>query len=63
VPIVNRGFDPDTYGAGLIGLVAAFVPGRRGVTADEARTWADELRGLGAGFELSLERELFVAVR
>jgi arsenite methyltransferase len=63
VPIVNRGFDPDTYGAGLIGLVAAFVPGRRGVTADDARAWADELRGLGAGFELSLERELFVAVR
>jgi arsenite methyltransferase len=63
VPIVNRGYDPDTYGAGLIGLVAAFVPGRRGVTGDEAQAWADELRGLSAAFELSLERELFVAVR
>ena len=33
IPILNAGSDPDTYSAGLIGVVAAFVPGRQGLTA------------------------------
>ena len=47
VPILNTGYDNRTYSAGLIDIVSGFVPGHGGVTADEARAWADDLRGLG----------------
>jgi len=61
VPILNTGYDHRTYSAGLIDIVVGFVPGHGGVTADEARAWADDLRGLGAGYFFSLNRYLFVA--
>lgn len=61
VPILNTGYDNRTYSAGLIDIVSGFVPGHAGVTADEARTWADDLRGLGAGYFFSLNRYLVVA--
>jgi len=61
VPILNAGYDDRTYSAGLIDIVAGFVPGHRDVTADEARAWADDLRSLGAGYFFSLNRYLFVA--
>jgi len=31
----------------LIDMVAAFVPGRRGVTREEAQAWASALQALG----------------
>ena len=61
VPILNAGYDPRTYSAGLIDIVADFVPDHGGVTAAEARAWADDLRTLGAGYFFSLNRYLFVA--
>ena len=61
VPILNTGYDNRTYSAGLIDIVSGFVPGHGGVTADEARAWADDLRRLGAGYFFSLNRYLFVA--
>ncbi|MGW6281480.1 methyltransferase domain-containing protein [Kribbella sp. NPDC055071] len=61
VPILNTGYDDRTYSAGLIDIVARFVPGHGGITADEAQAWADDLRGLGAGYFFSLNRYLFVA--
>jgi ubiquinone/menaquinone biosynthesis C-methylase UbiE len=61
VPILNTGYDNRTFSAGLIDIVAGFVPGHADVTADEARAWADDLRGLGAGYFFSLNRYLFVA--
>jgi len=63
IPLLNAGFQPDTFSAGLIGFVAAFVPGRAGVTAEDARAWAEDLRGLGAGYFFSLNRYLFLALR
>src|SRR5262249_4819192 len=33
IPLFNAGYAPRTYSAGLIGFIAAFVPGRGGVTA------------------------------
>ncbi|MDX6253390.1 MAG: arsenite methyltransferase [Kribbellaceae bacterium] len=60
-PMLNAGFDPRTYSAGLIDIVAGFVPGRGGVTEEEARAWADDLRGLGDSYFFSLNRYLFVA--
>jgi ubiquinone/menaquinone biosynthesis C-methylase UbiE len=60
-PMLNAGFDPRTYSAGLIDIVAGFVPGRGGVTEEEAQAWADDLRGLGESYFFSLNRYLFVA--
>ena len=36
VPLLNVGYDRDTYSAGMLDLVAAFVAGRRGVDAAQA---------------------------
>jgi SAM-dependent methyltransferase len=60
---LNPGFDPDTYGAGLIELVRRFVPGRRGVTAEEADAWADDLyeRGRRGDYFFSLNQYFFRA--
>jgi arsenite methyltransferase len=61
IPILNAGFDSDTYSAGLIGFITAFVPGRQGVTEDEARAWADELATQGGDYFFSINRYVFVA--
>jgi SAM-dependent methyltransferase len=63
VPVLNVGHDPRTYSAGIIGLIAAFVAGRGGVTAEEAEAWAADLRGMGPDYFFSLNRYLFLAVR
>jgi arsenite methyltransferase len=61
VPMLNAGFDPRTYSAGLIDIVSGFVPGRAKVTEAEAQAWADDLRSLGNSYFFSLNRYLFVA--
>jgi len=63
IPLLNIGYDPDTYSAGLIGFVSAFVPGRSGITADDVASWAGDLAGLGPEYFFSLNRYLFVAVK
>lgn len=61
VPMLNVGYRPRTYSAGLVEIVAGFVPGRGDVTPAEAIAWADDLRALGPGYFFSLNRYLFVA--
>ena len=61
IPLFNAGYDPDTYSAGLVGFIAAFVPGHAGVTAEDANAWAEDLTGLGADYFFSLNRYLFLA--
>jgi arsenite methyltransferase len=61
VPLLNTGDRTDTYSAGLIELIARFVPGRRGVTKAEASAWAEDLLTLGGEYFFSLNRYLFVA--
>ena len=63
LPLLNAGYDENTFSAGLIGFIAAFVPGRRGVTASDATAWADDLRALGGDYFFSLNRYLFTAVK
>jgi arsenite methyltransferase len=63
VPLFNAGYDPGSFSAGLIGVVAAFVSGRAGVSAADADAWAEDLAGLGAGYFFSLNRYLFLASR
>jgi ubiquinone/menaquinone biosynthesis C-methylase UbiE len=63
VPLLNVGFDQATYSAGLLGITAKFVVGRKGLTAEEVDAWAADLRGLGAEAFFSLNRYLFVATK
>jgi SAM-dependent methyltransferase len=61
VPLLNAGYRTDSYSAGLIELIARFVPGRRGITEAAARAWAEDLPGLGDEYFFSLNRYLFIA--
>ena len=63
VPLLNVGFDPHTYSAGIMELIAKFVVGRDGLTAEEVDAWLEDLRSLGRGYFFSLNRYLFLAVR
>ena len=63
IPLLNVGYDPGTYSAGLIGFISAFVPGHSGITAGDIASWASDLAGLGPGYFFSLNRYLFLAVR
>jgi ubiquinone/menaquinone biosynthesis C-methylase UbiE len=63
IPLLNQGYDRNTFSANLIEMVASFVPEHQGVTEADARAWADDLKGLGEDYFFSLNRYLFVAVR
>lgn len=61
LPLLNVGFDPDTYSAGIMGVIAAYVVGREGLSQDEVDAWAADLRQQGDGAFFSLNRYLFSA--
>ena len=63
--LLNPAFDPGTFSAGVMQLIANFVPGRRGVTDEEAAAWLADLQDLGARGEyfFSVNRYLFLARR
>ena len=62
VPLLNVGYDPETYSGGIRDLIAEFVTGQ-GVPADDVAAWRDDLLSLGDRSFFSLNRYLFVAVR
>ena len=61
IPLLNTSYSENSFSAGLIGFITAFVPGHGGVTADESAAWADDLTSLGRGYFFSLNRYLFIA--
>ncbi len=65
IPLLNPDFDPDTYSHGLMGIIATFVVGRRGVSAADAAGWLEDLRTRGerGSYFFSLNRYLFLAVK
>ena len=63
IPLLNAGYDRNTFSAGLIGMITAFVAGRDGITELEAAAWADDLIALDGEYFFSLNRYLFVAVK
>jgi len=63
IPILNVGYDRDTFSAGLIELIVRFVAGRGEIGEDEADAWAEDLRALSEDYFFSLNRYLFVSVR
>ncbi len=62
-PLVNTVCDTSVYSYWLVGFVEQFVVGRQGITLDEARAWASELKELHLRMEyfFSLNRYLFLA--
>jgi SAM-dependent methyltransferase len=60
---LNPALEPSTYSHGLLELIHRFVPGRRGVTHEEADAWAEEQRELARRGEyfFSLNQYLFLA--
>ena len=63
VPLLNVGYDRDTFSGGLVELIASFVAGGAGEAAGEAAPWAAGLRAMGPDYFFSLNRYLFVATR
>ena len=63
--LLNPAFNPRTYSAGMMQLVARFVPDRRGVTDQEAAAWLADLQDLGTRGEyfFSINRYVFLARR
>jgi arsenite methyltransferase len=61
LPMFNTGYHPDTFSAGVIGIIADFVPGHGDVTASEAEAWRTDLETLGEDYFFSLNRYLFLA--
>jgi len=63
IPMFNPVFDTETYSNRIIDSIVPFVSGRQGVTAEEAKAWAQELRQLGerGSYFFSLNRYLFIA--
>ncbi|PYN96458.1 MAG: methyltransferase type 11 [Candidatus Rokuibacteriota bacterium] len=61
--LVNTEYGEHTVSLGLTALMAAFVPGRHGITEAEVAAWAADLRALGAAgdYFFSLNRYLFLA--
>ena len=58
----NPDYQPDRYSYQIARLIAAFVPGRDGVTEQDARDWLEDLRQTGERGEsfFSLNQYLYV---
>ena len=65
VPILNTAYDAMTFSYNIATLIAAFVPGHGGVSADEASQWLDDLAALQhqGRYFFSVNRYLFAASR
>jgi len=63
IPMFNPEYRENTYGKGLLGIMATFAVGRKGVSREEADAWLAEFAELDkqGKFFFSLNRYLFVA--
>jgi ubiquinone/menaquinone biosynthesis C-methylase UbiE len=62
VPVFNAELREDSYSANTMDLIAAFVPGRHGLTADDARGWLADLRARAAEGEYFFNMNRFVVL-
>jgi ubiquinone/menaquinone biosynthesis C-methylase UbiE len=65
IPMFNPEFHENSYSAGILQGIEAFVPGRNGITEEDAHAWSADLRALGEAGEyfFSVNRYLFVVVK
>ena len=63
IPMFNPEFEDNTFGKGMLTMMASFAPGRKGVSQSEADAWFAEFAALGkeGKFFFSINRYLFVA--
>ena len=63
IPMFNPEYRENTYGRGLLAIMATFAAGRKGVSREEADSWLAEFTELDkqGKFFFSLNRYLFVA--
>ena len=63
IPMFNPEYRENTYGRGLLAIMATFAVGRKGVSREEADAWLAEFTELDkqGKFFFSLNRYLFVA--
>ena len=57
VPILNTAYDATTFSYNIAPLIAAFVPGRGGVSEDEATEWLNDLCRTSAPRAVLLQRQ------
>jgi arsenite methyltransferase len=64
IPLFNPTYEPESYSALTMDLIARFVVGRQGVTASDVDAWTADLRERGAedDYLFSINRYAFVAV-
>jgi arsenite methyltransferase len=64
-PYTAVSLGPEPYATGLARLIADFVPGRRGVTAEDAAEWLADLAEMSANgrYFFSLTAFFFLAKR
>jgi ubiquinone/menaquinone biosynthesis C-methylase UbiE len=63
IPLLNAGYDPNAFSAGVIDMITAFVPGRQGLSEQDASAWAEDLKALRDDYFFSINRYLFLAVK
>lgn len=65
LPLFNPESHENTYSYWLIDMIASFVPGRKGVTKEEAESWAEDLKSLGTegGYFFCNNRFVFTMVK
>ena len=65
MPLLNTRFDTNTYSAGMLEVMGAFVTGRDGLTAEDVAAWQADVRSMDqhTGYFFSLNRYVFVATR
>jgi arsenite methyltransferase len=63
LPLLNVGYDPNTYSAMTASTIAEYVTGRAGISGADAQAWLDDIESLGEAAFFSLNRYAFLATK
>jgi arsenite methyltransferase len=63
LPLLNVGYDPNTYSAMNAMTIGEFVEGRSGITGTDVQAWIDDVTSLGEDAFFSLNRYAFLATK
>ncbi|MHA6615461.1 methyltransferase domain-containing protein [Pseudonocardia sp. DLS-67] len=63
LPLLNVGYDPNTFSAMNATTIGEYVKGRAGIDAADVQAWIDDVTSLGDAAFFSLNRYVFLASR
>ena len=63
LPLLNVGYDPNTFSAMNASTIGEFVKGRAGIGGADAQAWIDDVKSLGDAAFFSLNRYVFLATK